>query len=143
MRAILFLFAILPAIAFGADRYTTDLDCLTANIYHEARGEGTLGMVAVGQVTLNRVKDSRWKDTICGVVYQPYQFSWTNYNKRPRVKEKDAWKHSRIIAKMLLDERRYMFEEFKATHYVHKKLHGKFKWTKKPVYSKIGKHVFY
>jgi len=44
---------------------------------HEARGEGREGMQAVHQVVLNRVRSRKYPSTICGVVLQKYQFSWT------------------------------------------------------------------
>jgi len=44
---------------------------------HEARGEGIEGMQAVHQVVLNRVNSRKYPSTICGVVLQKYQFSWT------------------------------------------------------------------
>ena len=47
-----------------------DLDsayCLAENIYHEASGESLEGKAAVASVTLNRVNDSRFPDTVCGV----------------------------------------------------------------------------
>lgn len=52
--------------------------CLVKNLYWEARGEDYKGMRAVAQVTLNRVKADQWPDTVCGVVRQPKQFSWTH-----------------------------------------------------------------
>jgi len=54
--------------------------CLTLNIYNEARGESARGQRAVAEVTLRRVRDPRWATTVCGVVYEPYQFSWTLKN---------------------------------------------------------------
>ena len=51
--------------------------CLALNIYHEGRGEDVKGQEMIALVTLNRVKSPRWRDTICGVVYQAEQFSWT------------------------------------------------------------------
>lgn len=54
-----------------------DVICLAKNIYHEARGESIEGQKLVAMVTLNRVKAKRWRDTVCGVVYQKYQFEWT------------------------------------------------------------------
>lgn len=54
-----------------------DAMCLGMNIYHEARGESIEGQKLVAMVTLNRVKAKRWKDTVCGVVYEKYQFEWT------------------------------------------------------------------
>ena len=47
-----------------------ELWCLATAIYFEARGESYRGQVAVAQVVLNRVKDHRYPDTICGVVFQ-------------------------------------------------------------------------
>jgi len=44
--------------------------CLATNIYHEARGESYAGKVAVANVTMNRVKSSKFPNTICEVVYQ-------------------------------------------------------------------------
>ena len=44
--------------------------CLALNLYHEARGESLAGNLAVGFVTMNRVADPRYPDTVCGVVKQ-------------------------------------------------------------------------
>src|SRR5215217_6545414 len=44
--------------------------CLATAIYFEARGEAYRGQVAVAQVVMNRVKDHRYPNTICGVVFQ-------------------------------------------------------------------------
>ena len=44
--------------------------CLAENIYHEARNQGTAGWLAVAAVTLNRVTDDRFPDSICDVVFQ-------------------------------------------------------------------------
>jgi N-acetylmuramoyl-L-alanine amidase len=54
-----------------------DLFCLVQNVYHEARGESLNGQAAVAYVTLNRLRDGRFGSSICDVVYQPDQFSWT------------------------------------------------------------------
>ena len=56
-------------------------ECLAMNIYHEARGERMEGQIAVAQVTLNRAAHEEWPSTICDVVYQPKQFSWTHMIK--------------------------------------------------------------
>ena len=44
-------------------------------IYAEARGEPYTGQVAVGAVILNRVRSSKFPNTISGVIYQPYAFT--------------------------------------------------------------------
>ncbi len=52
----------------------SNVDLLARIIYGEARGESYTGMVAVGAVVLNRVKDSRFPKTIAGVIYQAGAF---------------------------------------------------------------------
>lgn len=55
--------------------------CLATNIYFEARGEPEAGQFMVGFVTMNRVYDKRFPNTVCGVVYQPGQFIWDHSRK--------------------------------------------------------------
>jgi spore germination cell wall hydrolase CwlJ-like protein len=51
--------------------------CLADNVYYEARNQGTAGQLAVVAVTMNRVNDDRYPNTICGVVKQgPHRPSW-------------------------------------------------------------------
>ena len=51
-----------------------DVDLLARLISAEARGEPYVGMVAVGAVALNRVRSSRFPDTLAGVIYQSGAF---------------------------------------------------------------------
>ena len=54
-----------------------EITCLAENIYFEARAESYSGKAAVANVTKNRVKDSRWPSTFCGVVTDgPVKESW-------------------------------------------------------------------
>jgi len=58
--------------------------CLAMNMYHEARSEGIKGMMAVAEVTMNRVESDKFPDNVCAVVEQnkykgqlnKCQFSW-------------------------------------------------------------------
>lgn len=52
-----------------------DIYLLAKTIHAEARGEPYIGQVAVGAVVLNRVRSSRFPNTISGVVYQPWAFT--------------------------------------------------------------------
>lgn len=61
-------------ISSASNTYTQNLNLLAHLIHGEARGEPYEGMVAVGAVILNRVKDSRFPKSIPGVVYQPGAF---------------------------------------------------------------------
>lgn len=105
------------------------LKCLATNVYMEARGEPMEGQIAVAKVTLNRVKDN----TICDVVYEPNQFSWTNSYKGV------AYNVQSLNAAALAFNSN---DDFKATHF-----HADYVkpgWRKRLKEGvKIGKHIFY
>jgi hypothetical protein len=81
--------------------------CLAENIYHEARGEPTDAKYLVGMVTLARVKDPdpQWPDkTICGVIAQDRQFSWTlDYKLATTRSEQKEWADAKRIARDLIE----------------------------------------
>ena len=54
---------------------SSDLYLLAKCIYAEARGESYTGQVAVGAVILNRVRSSKFPNTIAGVIYQSNAFT--------------------------------------------------------------------
>ena len=54
---------------------TSDIQLMARAINGEARGEPYEGQVSVGAVILNRVKDSRFPNSISGVIYQPGAFT--------------------------------------------------------------------
>lgn len=54
---------------------TSDIQLMARAINGEARGEPYEGQVAVGAVILNRVKDSKFPNTIAGVIYQSGAFT--------------------------------------------------------------------
>ena len=63
--------------------------CLADNVYHEARGQGAAGQIAVIFVTLNRVADSRYPNSVCDVVKQgPHKPSWTGSGEMIPVRHK-------------------------------------------------------
>jgi len=67
--------SVAPAVAASAaSSYQSEVELLARLIHGEARGEPYVGMVAVGAVVLNRVKSSRFPNTIAGVVYQAGAF---------------------------------------------------------------------
>lgn len=53
----------------------SNLYLMSQVIYGEARGEPYEGQVAVGAIILNRVSDSRFPNTVAGVVYQSGAFT--------------------------------------------------------------------
>lgn len=81
--------------------------CLANTLYHEARGEGIAGQVAVAEVVLNRVDDPRFPRSVCGVVNQGNsrgcQFSWTCDGRSDRIRDRAAWDRAARIARAMLD----------------------------------------
>jgi len=65
---------IVAASASASLSYSSDVELLARLIHGEARGEPYVGMVAVGAVVLNRVRSSKFPNTIAGVVYQAGAF---------------------------------------------------------------------
>jgi len=49
---------------------SSNINLLARAIYGEARGESYTGQVAVGAVIMNRVRSSKFPNTIAGVIYQ-------------------------------------------------------------------------
>ena len=59
----------------GGSYSSGDSYLLAKCIYAEARGEPYTGQVAVGAVIFNRVRSSKFPNSISGVIYQPYAFT--------------------------------------------------------------------
>ncbi|HAG91765.1 MAG TPA: hypothetical protein DCL41_07830 [Bdellovibrionales bacterium] len=51
--------------------------CMMCNCMRESAHEPLEGKILVGEVVQTRVRDTRWPDDICSVIYQHAQFSWT------------------------------------------------------------------
>lgn len=62
-------------VSYAASSHTSDVQLMARAINGEARGEPYEGQVAVGAVILNRVKDSRFPNSISGVIYQAGAFT--------------------------------------------------------------------
>lgn len=62
-------------VSLAASSNVSDVQLIARAVNGEARGEPYEGQVAVGAIILNRVKDSRFPNTIAGVIYQPGAFT--------------------------------------------------------------------
>ena len=87
---------------------TADEERLFAlNLYHEARSGGRAGMVAVGHVVLNRVKDKGFPGSITAVIEQggpkpPCQWGWTCDKRKDEPVEGKFWDMAQAVTKELL-----------------------------------------
>lgn len=93
---------ILPT--WTAEAVENEAYCLAQNMYFEGRGEGKDGWMAVAHVTINRVRSSRYPNTVCDVVWQSKQFSWTHDGLSDNPKNDKQWREIVTIAGMLTAE---------------------------------------
>lgn len=138
---------------FTAEEYPEHW-CLAQNIYYESRGSNLADMAAVANVVMNRTKDRRYPDTICGVVRQgkqnadgsmkrnACQFSWYCDGKSDWPKQGDAWFKAQLLAYQLIEDGAYRGLTEGATHY-----HATYvnpRWAKDlTLIGRIGEHIFY
>ena len=151
---------IVPAVSNLPENKTAAKECLAVNMYHEARDQGTAGRLAVSAVVLNRVRDSRFPNTVCEVVYQAQmkpswktgkpvpirnrcQFSWYCDGKSDKIKDKKTYQRILDFAGLILhNDIEFLDITDGATHnhadYV------KTDWADtKTRTTEIGDHIFY
>ena len=134
----------------------TALMCMAVNIYHEAGNQSMIGQMAVGQVVLNRVEDSRFPDTVCEVVKQAVtykksdkpirwkcQFTWYCDGKKDEPDfDSRTWRLALAHASILITNRIVLDVTEGATHY-----HATYvrpEWAKtKTRTTRIDRHIFY
>ena len=124
------------------------LMCMALNVYHESRSENLKGQVAVANVTLNRVADSKWPNDVCSVVEQGYtkgkpncQFSWYCDGKSDTPTDTVAWARAVLVANDVMMGYIPDITEG-ATHY-HAKYVNPY-WSKSFTRTvEIGSHIFY
>lgn len=109
----------IPNTFYNTQSFTAeDAVCLAKNIYFEARNESLQGQMAVAIVTLNRVKDRRYPNTVCGVVYENKQFSWYSDGLSDRIKNHKAYEQIALLASAMIDTDTAVYDfTYGATHY--------------------------
>lgn len=140
---------IVDATEFLVQIDTAELDCLQKNIYFEAGNQSKEGKEAVALVTLNRMRANHYPNSVCGVVYQRKQFSWTflKRNHNPpldNVLEKRQWETSGEVALAALRGEVESVDIGNSTHY-----HATYvnpSWSRSArmeKVAKVGTHIFY
>ncbi|ASY44004.1 cell wall hydrolase [Sphingobium xenophagum] len=88
-----------------AEAVDGDMKCLAGAVYFESKGESLEGQLAVARVIINRAKSGRFADSLCGVVYQPSQFSFVRGHGMPPIRiESNAWREAVAIAQIAMDD---------------------------------------
>lgn len=117
------------------------LVCLTMNVYWEARNQDIAGQLAVAQVTMNRVTNENYPNSVCEVVHQHKQFSWYWDGKSDIPKNEKAWTTAMLVASAAMHGSGHV-ELKDVTHYhaIYAKPYWKDSMAK---VAQIGDHVFY
>ena len=135
------------------------VECLAKNIYFEARNEPFAGQFAVALVTLNRVRDTTFPDTICKVVYQGIhtadgfpkrdrcQFSWYCDGVSDIVRNSEAFNTTQKIANLAMLQYSKLKSEGLdytegAIYYHTYEINPRWS-TAYPKVGRIGDHIFY
>jgi len=138
------------------------IECMALNIYHESRNQSLAGRLAVGYVTLNRVNNDKYPDTICGVVKQAKmnrwylekhnkrvpsrnkcQFSWYCDGKADQPLESDAWEEAYLLAIHVINMYGTITDPTEGSIMYHA-VNVKPYWTKAYKHTvTIGDHIFY
>jgi len=121
--------------------------CLACNLYYEARSETRDGMIAVANVTRNRVDSDRFPDNFCAVVWQRKQFSWTKDGQSDKIRNINSWTESYIIADKMVSNYRTGIMLYNDNTNGSLWYHADYispNWSNKiSPETKIGRHVFY
>lgn len=117
--------------------------CMAKNIYFEARNESLQGQMAIALVTLQRVKDYRYPNTVCGVVYENKQFSWYSDGLSDRPRNSESYEDIALLASAMLDSETSVFDfTYGSTHY-HANYVSPY-WTDYMILkARIDTHIFY
>ena len=133
----------------------SELNCLVEAIYYEARSEPVIAQLSVANVVLQRVRDDRFPDTICGVVHQgrynkkgqpirhKCMFSYWCDGKPERMKEIEALKTAISVSEMAINGV-IVEATLGATHYHanYVRPHWRLAHTFMEL-GQLGKHIFY
>jgi spore germination cell wall hydrolase CwlJ-like protein len=130
------------------------LNCLAANIYHEAANEPYMGQIAVARVVMNRILHG-YGSNPCKVIYQSHivsvpdsdesvrscQFSWVCQGKSRPNENNPQYKLAKEIAHKVLTEDAWSDIIPSNVLFFHN-TSVKPNWPYNPVFS-IGNHIFY
>jgi spore germination cell wall hydrolase CwlJ-like protein len=117
--------------------------CMTEAIYHEARGDGYHSQLIVGFLILRRVENEWYPNTICDVVYQPNQFSYTSDANSLSMFETEAKEFAKDVTYIVLTTPNPLPEN--ALLYHNDTIETPASWDEDLIelYAQVGSHVIY
>jgi spore germination cell wall hydrolase CwlJ-like protein len=129
------------------DMAGADWRCLAEALYFEARGESVKGQFAVAEVIMNRVDNTDFPDTVCGVIHQgtgrkyQCQFTYTCDGHKEIITEHRAFDQVSKVAHLMVEGAPRPLTKG-ATHYHTRAVSPR--WSRVyPRTTTIGVHHFY
>ena len=162
LLSIIFLLLVVIMAMFNYSAKADEVNCLALNIYHEARNQPFNGKLAVGYVTLNRVKSKNFPNTVCEVVKQGQiskwwkeqygkevplknkcHFSWWCDGKSDEPTEKEVWELTKALAFQMYYEQFFTFDLTGGSTHYHADYVNPYWAKKKERVIQIKNHIFY
>ena len=125
-----------------------EIKCLEKNLWHEARNQGLLGLMAVAKTTLNRTRMEGWPPDVCKVVYQKSQFSWTlksKKNQQIKLKnniDKQSYSLVQLATQLSIAAEMMQIDFMNGATYYHRVDVNPLSLRKMEVVDVIGDHIF-
>jgi spore germination cell wall hydrolase CwlJ-like protein len=133
-----------------------EVSCLANNIYFESNHQKQIEKESIAHVVLNRVKDSKFPNTICNVVHQAKldtagnprlnkcQFSWYCDGKSDVIKDVVGYgKALRVAVKVIYRRESRLLDPTENSLWYHAHYVNPY-WAKTYEYQiRIGSHLFY
>lgn len=124
----------------------SEIQCMAKVMYFEARGEGSLGMAAVGYVVLNRMAHARYPDTVCTVVYdrnrRGCQFSWVCDGIPDVIRNQRLFAEAREIAVDVMSTRMISNPIDDSIYFRHHRVRSRYASSQRLV-AQVGQHKFF
>jgi len=130
---------------FLKEERVDSITCLAYNAYHEARGEANLANIVIMSTVMNRVASPIYEDTVCGVIKEHKQYSWTSDGRSDAIPEKRRDRYDRLyrLAEyFLIHKDELILLADGATHYHATRIRPYWYKTKQRLFV-LGNHIFY
>lgn len=127
------------------EKHLDSQTCLAYTLYHESRGESDLSNIMVLSVIWNRMKSSRFPNTLCDVVKQKHQFSYLFDGRSDVILDKNRYDRLyNLVEKFIMNKEFILSVSEGATHYHTTSISPSWsKSSKMKFISTYGNHKFY
>lgn len=121
-----------------------DIYLLAQTVWHEARGEGMNGWIAVAEVILNRVNSTAYPDTISEVIYQGSDGGKEQFQNSSEISSCTPSAAAVAATRMVAEGRTSILNDPAVLYFRNPgDINDNSDWGNCPFYTRIGNHAFY